>query len=44
MTDMSDAELEALVRTCLNKINEALGFGLSTGQLLKTGYYRSRKV
>lgn len=43
MTAMSDEELETLIGDGLKKINDALGIGLSTGQLLKTGHYRSVK-
>ena len=41
MTAMSNEELETLVRDGLKKISDALGIGLSAGQLVKTGHYRS---
>ena len=43
MTAMSDEELETLIGDGLKRINDALGIGLSSGQLLKTGHYRSVK-
>jgi anaerobic magnesium-protoporphyrin IX monomethyl ester cyclase len=41
MTGLSDEELQRLVREGLERLNVALGIGLASGQLLKTGHYRS---
>jgi anaerobic magnesium-protoporphyrin IX monomethyl ester cyclase len=43
MTSMTDEELESYVKEGLKKINDKLKIGLSSGQLIKTGHYRSPK-